>query len=191
MTRKLSKSSLPSIKEPHGLLRSDNKRPVGLTPYSMGRWSLRYLGRHFYWHCGSLSPERIICLCMQPQQLKRRPNASEITMLKSRAIIISFPSPSSHSVLLIRSVRTSSLLWAIAFHQSLMTHEINFSFSDAFLLRFNRLMLSASPTRSAILMWKRDVTSRDTTSSWFFPASQFLMPLGMEYQGRIHNNNNN
>jgi len=37
--RALSKAGFPSIKEPHGLLRSDNKRPDGLTliPWRDGR----------------------------------------------------------------------------------------------------------------------------------------------------------
>jgi len=51
-------------------------------------------------------------LLVQPQQLKRRPNVREICTLKSPAIIISFTWRSRYldSVLLIRSVRTSSLL---------------------------------------------------------------------------------
>jgi len=60
---------------------------------------------------------------------------------------------------IIRSVRTSSLLWAIAFHQSLMIHERHFSFSNVIQLRINGLMLSASPIHSAILMWKYEVDS--------------------------------
>jgi len=36
----------------------------------------------------------------------------------------------------------------------------HFAFSNAFLLQFNGLMLSASPIHSAILMWKLDVTRK-------------------------------
>jgi len=58
-------SSLPAIKEPHGLLRSDSKHPDGLTfiPRCDGRCAT-YIGCHIsYWHCGHLLPEHIICLC--------------------------------------------------------------------------------------------------------------------------------
>jgi len=74
-----------------------------------------YLGCHSCWDCGPL--------LLEHYHLKPRPNAWKISTLKSPAINISFPLPSRHLVLLIRSARTSSLLWAIAFHQSLMTHE--------------------------------------------------------------------
>ena len=107
-------------------------------------------------------------LLVQPPQLKRRPNAKKRSILTSPAAIISFPLPLRHSVLLIRSVRTSFLLWAIAFHLTLMTHERHFFFFNAFLLRSSALMLSASPIHSAILMLKCDVASRDTPSAYIF-----------------------
>jgi len=130
-------------------------------------------------------------LLVQPQQLKRRPTQGRFSTLKSPAIIFSFPLPSRHSVLLIRSLRTSSLLCAIASHQSLMTHERHVSFSNASLLRFNGLMLSASPTQSAILMYKCDVASWDTPSSWLVSAFTISNDYGNEVPKAKNNNNNN
>ena len=92
--------------------------------------------------------------------------------LLPRAIVNSFPLPSR-----------LFLLWVIAFHPALMIHEKHFSFSNAFLLQSSPLMLSASPIHSAILLWKCDVSSRDTQI--FPPPSYFLMPLGMKNQGLL------
>ena len=114
-------------------------------------------------------PRTLVChLLVQPPQLKRQSNAKKRSILTLPATIISFPLPLRHSVLLIRSVRTSFLLWAIAFHLTLMTHVIHFFFFNAFLLRFSALMLSASPIHSATLMWMCDVVSRETPSAYFF-----------------------
>jgi len=141
--------------------------PQWAPSHSSAWWSLRYLGRHSYWHSGSLSPEYVIRLCSLSawsggQTQKKR------NILKLHPIIISFPSPLRRSVLLTRLVRTSFLHLVIESLLTLTTHERHFSFFNAFTLRSSALMLSVSPIRSAILRWKCDVTNRDTPSSCLF-----------------------
>jgi len=154
--RALFKAGLPSIKESHGLLRSDNKRPDGLTliPWRDGRCTT----------CDVTVTDIVVpsylnissaCAASAAEAAAKR-KEDKYTDIACNYYFF----PSRHTVLLIRSVRTSSLLWAIVFYQSLMTHERHFSFSNVFMLQFNGLMLSASPIHSAILMWKCDVYSQ-------------------------------
>ena len=139
--RTLSKNGLPSMKEPHG-----NKLPAPMvsplfhgamvTDALPGTSQLLTLWSPLTWAYHML---------VQPKQPKRRLNAKKRSTLKSPAVIISFPLPLRHSVLLIRSVLTSFPFGAIAFHPALMTQERHFYFFNAFLLRSSVLMLSASP----------------------------------------------
>jgi len=145
--------------KPHGRLRSDNKRPDV---------SLLFHGAMV----GALSGTSLLLTLWRPltwayhlleatAKLKED-KYTEIACLSCLSL------PSRHSVLLIRSVLTSSLLWAIAFHHSLWTRERHFFFSNVFLLRFNGLLLSDSPIHSAKSMRKCDVASWDSSCQCFF-----------------------
>jgi len=77
--RALSEVGFTSINETNGLLRSDNERPDGLTLIP------RRDGRCVTWDVtvtDTLAPLTLAChLHVQPQQLKRRPNAKKINKL--------------------------------------------------------------------------------------------------------------
>jgi len=134
------------------ILRSDNKRPDGLTliPWRDGRcatWDVT--DRPITYTHGLLLLDYVISLCSPSHHFF--PIAFE-TFGPINQVGADFISALGHRI---------SIL-------TLTTHERHFSFFNAVLLRSSALMPSVSPIRSVILRWKCDVTSRDTPSSCFF-----------------------
>jgi len=132
--RALSKTGFPAIKEPNGLLRSNNKRPDGLAviPWHDGRCAT--------WDVTVTDTATLSCR-LRPRQVKRWPNAKKRNISESPANIIT-----SHYIWNIWSYqpdRDFSSAWDIEFHPILQTHVKHSFYWNAFLLhaiqRFNAL----------------------------------------------------
>ena len=137
---------------------------------SVARWSLRYPRRQSYGHCGpSHLSASSACADEAAEVAAKRKNKIHWNHLK---LIISSTLPSIHSVLLIRSVRTSYLLHAIAHQLTWMDPRKIVLLSKRLpvsIKRFDALCFANSFGNIDVEMWRSQ--PRHTNSSWFFSPS--------------------